>query len=477
MTGEQRDIRTKIVCTIGPSSNSEETLRAISSAGMDVARINSGYTSLEDVTRYMGLIRKASGELEKRIAVMLDLQGPRLRTGAIKDGIAQLEEGQRYTLTSEIKLGNAELISVPYDGLADDLKPGDSVLIDDGRIRLVVDETDSPEVHCTVEVGGLLRQGKGLNFPGVDLNLPAVTSEDLEYLKVGLKGKVDWIAQSFVRSGEDVRSLRKAIEDLGSSVPVIAKIEMEQAVGNIDSILEESQGIMVARGDLGVEMNIEDVPLVQKSLIQKALRAGRPVVTATQMLESMVEKPGPTRAEASDVANAILDGTDAVMLSAETAIGAYPARAVEVMRHIALRTERELDYERILEERGRWRHGGLADAIGYAACKIASDLRASAILTITRSGYTGMTVARFRPKAQVLAASPNEEVANMMTLVWGVSGIVAPLYEDVKETLTEVIRRCKEEGFIESGDLIVVISGFLDREAGTTNSINVHTVE
>lgn len=472
-----RYVKTKIVCTVGPSTRDVETLKGITEAGMDVARINSGHNSIQDVRDYIEALGRVDAASDRRIGIMLDLQGPRLRTGPIQGSGVELEAGREFTLTTEDTAGNSERVSVRYPGLTRDLSPGDSVLIDDGLIRLEVREIAPPEIRCEVVVGGVLREGKGMNFPGVPLDLPSFTRQDREYLEAGLEAGIDWISQSFVRSGEDVRGLRGAIDDRGFSTPIMAKIEMEEAVRNIDSILEESQGIMVARGDLGVEMPTEEVPLVQKEVISKALRAGKPVVTATQMLESMVIRPRPTRAEASDIANAILDGTDALMLSAETAIGAFPVAAVEVMRRIAARVEREIDYSRILEERGRWTHRGAADAIGYAACKVASDLRAKAIVTITRSGYTATTIARYRPRAEILAVSPNEEVIDIMTVVWGVKGVVSPIEDDLKGTLVKAARACKEAGFVDSGDLLVITSGFMDEEVGTTNTINLRTVE
>ena len=469
-------LKTKIVCTIGPASRDEKTLAGMVRAGMDVARINTGHCEPEEVIEDTKLLQKVGGGLGKRIGVMLDLQGPRLRIGPIEGGSAELRPGADFIVTTGKAKGDSRRVSVSYAGLTGDLKPGDAVLMDDGLIRLKVRDVSGNEIRCKVVEGGVLIQGKGMNFPGVAIGLPAFTKRDRRYLEVGLKAGVDWVSQSFVRDAADVHMLRKAIDGLGYRTPIMAKVEKGEAVENIDSIMKVADGVMVARGDLGVEMSTEDVPLVQKELIDRALRAVRPVVTATQMLESMVENPRPTRAEASDVANAILDGTDAVMLSAETALGAHPVKVVETMARIAARAEKAIDYERLLEERGRWTQRQTADAIGYAACRIAADLKARAIVTITRSGYTAKLVARYRPSVQILAVSSDAEVADGMSLVWGVRGLVVPLVDDLRRAIGDASRACVRGGFVKKGDLVVVTGGFLDEKAGTTNMIHIHTV-
>jgi len=476
MSAKTGGLKTKIVCTIGPASRDEKTLREMVKAGMDVARINTGHCEPDEVVADAEVLQKVGSSLGRRIGVMLDLQGPRLRVGPIEGGSAELRHGAEFTITTEETKGDSGKVSVSYGGLAGDLKPGDTVLIDDGLIRLKVREASGHDIRCKVIEGGVLMQGKGMNFPGATLELPAFTERDRSYLEVGLKAGVDWVSQSFVRDAADVGMLREAIDGLGYRTPIMAKVEKGEAVKNIDSILKVADGVMVARGDLGVEMSTEEVPLVQKELISKALRAAAPVVTATQMLESMVENPRPTRAEASDVANAILDGTDAVMLSAETAIGTYPVRVVETMARIAARAEEAIDYEHLLEERGHWTLRQPADAIGYAACRIAADLKAKAVLTITRSGYTARLVARYRPSVQILVVSPEEEVVDRMAVVWGVRGLAVPLTDDLRQTIRNSVQACVNKGFIKTGDLIVVTGGFLDERAGTTNMIHIHTV-
>jgi len=471
------NIKTKIVCTLGPASRDPETLRQMVEAGMDVARINSSHCEPDGVRDYIKLLRDLEAKTGKHVGIMLDLQGPRLRVGQIEGSQVELTSGQSLTLSTEQEMGTDSRISVSHRALTSDLAAGDTVLIDDGLIRLQVNGTKGTEITCTVIEGGVLRQGKGMNFPGVPIRLPSFTDRDRSFLEVGLEVGVDWISQSFVRDGYDVRALRETIAETGHNTPIMAKIEKSEAVANIDDVLEMADGIMVARGDLGVEMLAEEVPLVQKQIILKALLAAKPVVTATQMLESMVVNPRPTRAEASDVANAILDGTDAVMLSAETAAGAHPVRAVEMMARIAAMTEGAIDYSDYLEEGGRWAHCSAPDALGFAACKIASDLGASAIIGITRFGYTAHLLARYRPASRIIAISPVEKVMHRLSPLWGVRGIVMPLVEDLTENILIVVDACKKEGYVSSGDLVVVVGGFLEEKIGTTNMINLHTVE
>jgi len=470
-------IKTKIVCTLGPSSHDAETLKKMADAGMDVARLNSGHTDLEQLLQSIEMVHKVSHSSGKHVGTMLDLQGPRLRVGPIKGSSVELKSGQVFTLTTEQKRGDASKVSVAYAGLPKDLKPGDRVFMDDGLIRMVVSDIKGLEIQCEVVEGGILLQGKGMNFPDSTLALASFTDRDRHYLEAALGAGIDWVAQSFVRTPGDLWEVIDAIDEKGYSVPVMAKIEKPEGVANIKSILEVAQGIMVARGDLGVEMPTEEVPLIQKSLIEQAMHAAVPVVTATQMLESMVDKPRPTRAEASDVANAILDGTDAVMLSAETAIGHYPVQAVEMMTRIAARAERALDYGRLLEERSSWIHRSAADAIGYAACKIASDLKAKAIITITRGGYTTQLVARYRPSAPIIAASPNHSVVDSMSVLWGVKGIVVEMNDHSGDMMNDVSNACTRAGLLKPGDLVVIAGGFLDEESSKTNMVHVHTVK
>lgn len=472
--GEQR--KTKIVCTLGPSSSTEEAVRRLSEAGMDVARLNSGHLTPDEVPRLVELVQKAGRSSGGRTGVMLDLQGPRLRVGPIEGSSVVLRPGDEIALRPGHSPGDASAVSVEYDKLSTDLEPGGAVLIDDGLIRLEIRKIKGSAAICEVLEGGTLIEGKGINFPGTELGLAAFTERDRTYLEAGLRAGVDWVAQSFVRDGEDIRDLWQAMDALGGRVPVVAKIERPEAVRNIESLLEKTDGIMIARGDLGVEMEAEEVPLVQKDLIARAVRSAVPVVTATQMLESMVNKPRPTRAEASDVANAILDGSDALMLSAETAVGTHPVLAVETMARIARRTEKSIDHERTLEESSRWGSAGPADAIGFAACKIAADLHTKAIITMTRSGYTARIVARHRPEASILAVSPDRQVAASMSLVRGVIGLTVDESGDLREMIRGAVDACVKAGYLASGDLVVITGGFLDERSGKTNVVHVHTV-
>jgi pyruvate kinase len=469
-------LKTKLVCTLGPASIQVETLKKMAESGMDVLRINSGHTEVEQIPGYVELAAKAGEAAGKRIGVMLDLQGPRLRVGHIEGGSTELEPGQDFTISSAPRTGDSAGVHVAYEGLSADLRPGQPVLMDDGLIRMKVKEIAAPDVKCEVLEGGTLLEGKGMNFPESKLNIAAFTARDRAYLEAGLASGIDWVAQSFVRTAADVQDLIGAMEELGKRVSVMAKIEKSEAVDNIDEILEAADGIMVARGDLGVEMEPEEVPIVQKRLIDSAVHAALPVVTATQMLESMVARPRPTRAEASDVANAILDGSDALMLSAETAIGRYPIQCVEMMARIAAKAESEIDYPGILESRGRWSHRGAADAIGYAACKIASDLKAKTIITMTRSGYTARLISRYRPESPIIAASPSEQVVDSLSLLWGVTAVKVPHSDQLKEMIEEALNVCSMQCLVASGDLVVVTGGFFNEEVGTTNVVHIHIV-
>ncbi|MDD5748799.1 MAG: pyruvate kinase [Actinomycetota bacterium] len=469
--------KTKIVCTIGPSCSSREIIVKMARAGMNVVRINTSHTDVERLSALVMEIRSAEREVGNHISIMLDLQGPRIRVGPIQGSSVELKKGQKFILTTLKKRGNNEMVSVPHGDLPKELKAGDRVLINDGLLKLKVLESRDVDVVCEVENDGILMQGKGMNFPGTRLGLPAVTERDINFLKGGLKAGVDWISQSFVSSSSDVLELKHRIEEIGYKTPVMAKIEKGEAVKEAREIMSVADGVMIARGDLGVEMKMEDVPIVQKELISMAVEAARPVVTATQMLESMVKEPMPTRAEASDIANAILDGTDAAMLSAETAIGMYPVEAVEVMAKIASRTEQTLGYEQILKRRGEWSHLGTTDAICYAACKVASDLGARGILCVTRTGYTAMHLSRFRPREPVIAASMDESVLRKLCLSWGVHGIHCEFESDFKLTIVRAISVAIMKGLLKSGDLVVVVSGFLGEKSGTTNMIYVHRVE
>ncbi|NPV29556.1 MAG: pyruvate kinase [Firmicutes bacterium] len=468
--------KTKIVCTIGPASDSLEVMKELLKAGMDVARLNFSHGTHEEHERRLHNLRRAAAELGSNLAIMLDTKGPEIRIGLLKGGRVLLREGARVTLTTEEIEGDENRISVTYKGLPRSVKPGDMVLLDDGMIGLKVLEAGDTEVDCEVVFGGELTNRKGVNLPGVPLDLPAVTEQDVADINFGIDHEVDFIAASFVRRAADVLAVRRLLEARDADIHIIAKIENEEGVKNLDEIIKVADGVMVARGDLGVEIPTEEVPLIQKKIIEKCNRAGKPVITATQMLESMIRNPRPTRAEASDVANAILDGTDAVMLSGETASGKYPVEAVRIMARIAERTEQALDYGQILLKKGAAAPRTITDAISHATCTTAQDLGAAAIITVTKSGFTARMVSKYRPRAPIVAVSPSEKVRRKLSLVWGVQALGIPFTANTDEMIKEAVDTGLAEGLIKCGDLIVITAGVPVGVPGTTNLLKVHIV-
>ncbi len=468
--------RTKIVCTIGPSIESEEQIERIIDAGMDVARLNLSHGSSEDHYRRLNLIRRVAEGKRKTIGFMVDSRGPEVRTGDLEEESVYLEEGRDFILTTEPVAGNSRKASVTYPDLHFDLKPGARVLIDDGLIVLEVRDISGRDIRCRVVHGGELKSYKGLNTPGTRINLPALGDKDREDIKMAIENEIDFLAASFTRSADDVLEIRKLIEKQGGKIMILAKIESEEGVENFDSILEVADGVMVARGDLGVEIPPEKVPLLQKEFIRKCNRLGKPVITATQMLDSMIRNPQPTRAEASDVANAIIDGTDAVMLSGETAVGRFPVEAVETMDRIARHTEQGLDYKKILDELSMTVKKTVTDAISYSTCTIAQELNADAIITSTQSGHTARMVAKYRPWAPIVAVSSRRRVASQLTLTRGVCSIICPPVTSTDDMFNNAIRTSLEEGLIKSGDMVVITAGVPVGVSGTTNLLRVETV-
>ena len=467
---------TKIVCTIGPASEDMEILKEMILSGMTVARMNFSHGLHEEHERRIKLVRQAAKEVGKIVAIMLDTKGPEIRTGLIEGGKMTLNEGDNIILTTEEVMGTPEKISVTYGSIHQDVKPGNRILMDDGLLELRVKKIEGIEVHCEVLNGGVLSNRKGVNIPDISVNLPAVTEKDIEDILFGIEQDVDFIAASFIRSASDVLEIRKMIEEHKADIDIISKIESQDGVDNIDEILAVSNGIMVARGDLGVEIPSEEVPLVQKKLIDKCNKAGKPVITATQMLDSMMRSPRPTRAEANDVANAIFDGSDAIMLSGETAAGKYPAQAVETMARIAERTETALQYEEILGKKQMLPQKTVTDAISYATSNIALELDAAAIITPTSSGSTARMISRYKPKAKIIAATPDLKVAQKMCLVWAVHPVVIRQTTGTDEMITEGVQRTLEAGLISLGDLVIVTAGVPVGVPGTTNLLKVHIV-
>jgi pyruvate kinase len=465
--------RTKIVCTIGPASDSEAMITKLIHAGMNVARVNFSHGTPEyqrDVIRKIKRLRK---DLNQPVAVLQDLQGPKIRIGTIESGVVDIEPGSQFILTADTVPGDATRVSVSLASLPHEVKAGHPILLADGRIELRVEKVIPPEIYCRVVVGGQLSSHKGINLPASEVHVDSLTQKDRDDIVIGLEEGVDAVALSFVRTANDVIACRKVIQDKGGHTPIVAKIEKSQAVDNIDSIADVSQAIMVARGDLGVEIDLERVPLVQKAIIRKCNGLGKPVITATQMLQRMVDNPRPTRAEATDVANAILDGTDAVMLSEETAAGNYPAEAVMMMDRIARSAEGALDelkFENIPVE------GNSNDAISRSAYFIAKEIGAAAIIAPTWSGSTACRVARFRPRQPILAVTPNEAVLNFLSLCWGVIPMPIPPSDTMDEVIHYSMDAARRAGHIESGQDVIITGGAPLRVAGKTNFIKVERV-
>ena len=468
--------RTKIVCTLGPASQSEDVLRELILNGLNVCRFNFSHGSHEEHKGRIDMVKKVREELNKPIAILLDTKGPEIRTGNFADPEVLLEEGSEFTITMDEVVGTKEICTVSYKGLADDVKEGDSILIDDGLVGLRVKSVENGNIKCIVENSGIVKNHKGVNVPGVKINLPAITPKDISDIEFGIEEGIDMIAASFVRKASDVLAIREILEkNNAGDVLILSKIENQEGVENIDEILQVSDGIMVARGDLGVEIPTEEIPIVQKMIIKKCNELAKPVITATQMLDSMIRNPRPTRAEVTDVANAIYDGTDAIMLSGETAAGKYPVEAVKVMASIAKRIEQTLDYDRMLKEKGS-KNVTVTDAISHATCTTAVDLNASAIITSTSSGYTAKMVSKFRPQAPIIAATSNEAVMRRLALTWGVCPIKSALAGNTDEVIEKSIEASIESGYVKNGELVVITAGVPVGVSGTTNLIKVHVI-
>ncbi len=471
--------KTKIICTIGPASQNIARLVELIQAGMDVARLNFSHGSYDDHLKAMGNIREASAQTGETVAVVQDLCGPKIRTGRLKDSQIVLKEGEKIIFTTSDIVGDEKRVATTYHALPQDVKRGDTILLDDGNLAVQVLATTKTEVECKVITGGILKEHKGMNLPGVKLSTPSLTEKDVEDLKFGLTNDVDYVALSFVRSAEDLRHLRSVIkQQTARRVPIIAKIEMKEAIDAIDSIIAESDAVMVARGDLGVEMMPEDVPILQKMIVTKCNEAGVPVIIATQMLESMIENPRPTRAEASDVANAVLDGADAVMLSAETSIGKYPVETVRTMDHIISRAEtRGQDHLGIMHRKDAGQED-VYDALARSACVLAGQIHAAAIIPLTHSGDAAIRISKYRPEARIIPVAENERILRRINLVWGLRGIVVlDLTNDIDAAFRRIIEQLKHDGSVERGDYVVFTAGLPLMAMGTTDTIKVEMVQ
>ena len=469
--------KTKIVCTLGPSTDNEDVLKQLMLEGMNVARCNFSHGIYEEHKKRMDMVKKIRKEVKKPIAILLDTKGPEVRVKQFKDGKVTLQEGQLFTLTSEEVEGTQEKVSVTYNRLYEDLEVGMKVLIDDGLIEMRVEKVEQTNIVCRVINGGTVSNNKGINVPDVNLSMPYLSEKDREDILFGISQDVDFIAASFVQNKEDILQLRRLLDkNGGEDIKIIAKIENAQGVENIDEIIEVSDGIMIERGDMGVEIPYEEVPVIQKMIIKKVYQLGKQVITATQMLESMIKNPRPTRAEATDIANAVYDGTSAIMLSGETAAGAYPVEAVKTMVRIAERTEQDVDYRKRFFHHDRNANPDITDAICHATCTTAHDLNAKAIVTVTKSGRSARMISGYRPASDIIGCATSDKVCRQINLAWGVTPILIKEEKDVYDLFDNALMAAEKMKLLEKGDLTVITSGVPIGISGTTNMIKVQNV-
>ena len=465
--------KTKIICTIGPSSESEEKLRELMLAGMNVARFNFSHGTHEEHKKKFDRVIKVSNELGLPVATLLDTKGPEIRLKDIEGGKTELVSGQKFILTTEEILGTNEKVSISYKNLVNDISVGTTILIDDGLIEMVVDAIEDTDILCTVINGGPISNHKGVNVPGAELSMPYISDVDRSDIMFGCDMGFDFIAASFVRCREDILEVRKILDEHGSHMKIIAKIESMQGIRNLEDILTVSDGIMVARGDLGVEIPMEEGPVVQKQMIKMAEAQGKHVITATQMLESMIKNPRPTRAETTDIANAIYDGTTAIMLSGETAAGAYPVEAVRTMARIAERSEQDIDYNGRMKRREHIDNFDVTTAISHATCTTAMDLKAAAIITVTISGFTAGMISRYKPSCPIIACSVSPRICRQLSLSWGVTPIWIARENTTDDLFDVAIHAAEEAGYIKKGDKVVLTAGVPLGVSGKTNMLRV----
>ena len=469
--------KTKIICTLGPSSESEETLRRLMIEGMDVARFNFSHGTHEEQLEKFNRVKRIREELGLPVAALLDTKGPEIRLKTFENDKAELKQGSRFTLTTREVLGNASIVSITYKDLPRDVKPGGRILLDDGLIELLIDDVDDTEIHCTVANSGVISNRKGVNVPDTNLSMPFISQKDYDDICFGIEHGFDFIAASFTRTAEDILQIRKILEEKNcNNISIIAKIEKMQGVQNINDIIRVSDGIMVARGDMGVEIPLEEVPVLQKKIIQKVYQAGKQVITATQMLDSMMKNPRPTRAEATDVANAIYDGTSAIMLSGETAAGAYPVEALQTMVKIAERTEIDINYRRRFEEKGTGVITDVTNAISHATCTTGMDLNAAAIITVSKSGRTARMISKFRPTCPIIACTMSESVWRRLNLSWGVQPVIITERDTTDDLFETAVEAAQKKGYVKQGDITVITAGVPLGVSGTTNMLKVQVV-
>lgn len=467
--------KTKIVATVGPASNNKEMLRALAKEGVDVFRLNFSHGKHEDHLKVINFVREINQEMGTNIALLQDLQGPKIRVNEMQTGI-EIVAGQELIITTREVLGNNELVSTSYAGLPKDVKVGDMILIDDGKLELKVKEVRDIDVVCTVVYGGPLKSRKGINLPFSKVSAPSLTEKDMEDLLFGLKHKVDWVALSFVRKEQDIIELRKIIDDHKSTTRIIAKIEKPEALENIDAIIAATDAVMVARGDLGVEIWMEEVPMVQKMLVHKCNLASKPVIVATQMMESMIENPRPTRAETNDVANAVMDGADALMLSAETAAGKYPIEVIRSMVRTIGSVEKSGDIFYRFHDVDPQSPNYFNDSLILTACKLAKDVNAKAIVGMTQLGYSAYKASSHRPNANIFAFTSNESIINTMNLVWATRAYHYDKAASTDSTIADVEKILKRDGHVQTGDTFIILASMPIQERGRSNMIKVHVV-
>jgi pyruvate kinase len=468
--------KTKIVATVGPASNSKDMLRALLKEGVDVFRLNFSHGTHEDHLKVIKAVRELNKELGSRASLLLDLQGPKIRVQEVQPDTV-IERGQDLTITTKQLLGNAQIVSTSYTSLPNDVKMGDMILVDDGKIELKVKIVRETEVVTEVIYGGPLKSRKGINLPFSKVSAPSLTEKDVKDLEFGIKNDVDWIALSFVRKAQDIDALRQIIDANKSQSRIVAKIEKPEALSNIDDIIAATDAIMVARGDLGVEIWLEEVPMVQKMLVEKCNKAGKPVIVATQMMESMIENPRPTRAETNDVANAVMDGADAVMLSAETAAGKYPIEVIRSMVRTIASVEKNPNMYFRFKEVNKQSPTHIHDAFVLAACKLAKDIGAKAIVGMTQSGYTAFHAAAYRPNANIFVFTSNESLLTKINLVWGAVAYHYDKTNSTDETIADVETILKRDGHVKSGDIFLVLASMPIQEKSRTNTLKVNVVK
>lgn len=474
-----KDRRTKIVCTLGPSSNTKEQIEKLVYNGMNVARINFSHGSHQDHKKVIKLIREIAEENDVTLPILADLQGPKIRVGSMKNGGQHIKEGSYVKITSNGEIeGTSEIIPIDYPNLHEDAVEGDKILIDDGLLELKVVKKQDEEITAQVIVGGEVKSRKGVNLPGVKISMASITDKDIKDLEFAVSQDVDFFAMSFVRTANDIQEVNSRLRALDSQAGIIAKIEKPEAVENFDEIIEETDGIMVARGDLGIEIASEQVPLVQKRIIDRSRQAGKPVITATQMLDSMINNPRATRAENSDVANAVLDGTDAVMLSGETAIGSYPAEAVHAMDKICRSIESNAKrlYDSLEYRKPEWKEKQIVESVAYSCISLAKNVDAEVIGTLTHSGSTARRIAKFRPHVPLVAFTESEKVCNQLALVWGTIPMKIESVYDTDKSVRLMEKRLKEHGMVNSGDRVIITTGMPIAKRGRTNMVKVSTI-